>query len=206
MSEVYVITHPLVQDILARLRDKNGSNRRFRELMKAVSGLVVAETLRDIPVRNVRVHTPLAIANGKRVSENITIVLIIRAGIGMLNGITNILPEVHIGYIGMYRNEETLEPVHYYHNIPDTVRNGWTILIDPMLATGGSAVAAVNLLKEKKSKHIRFLSLISAPEGIEVLKTKHPDVNIFTAAIDKKLNKVGYIIPGLGDAGDRLFG
>jgi len=192
---------------LTKLRDKNTQPKEFRELLSEISSLMLYEVTRDLPLKEVDVETPLGIAKGKILdNKEIAIVPILRAGLVMAEGMLQILPSAKVGHIGLYRDPSTLQPVQYYTKLPEDIDKREVIVVDPMLATGGSAVAAISILKSKNVKNVKFVCIISAPEGIKMLRENHPDVEIYTAAIDEKLNDHGYIIPGLGDAGDRLFG
>ncbi|AKP48821.1 MULTISPECIES: uracil phosphoribosyltransferase [Bacillus] len=207
MAKVYVFDHPLIQHKLTFIRDKNTGTKEFRELVDEVATLMAFEITRDMPLEEIEVETPVGKANAKILSgKKIGVVPILRAGIGMIDGILKLIPAAKVGHIGLYRDPETLKPVEYYVKLPSDVEERDFILVDPMLATGGSAVEAVNSLKKRGAKNIKFMCLIAAPEGVEALKKAHPDVDIYIAALDEKLNEKGYIVPGLGDAGDRLFG
>ena len=204
---VTVVDHPLVQHKLTKLRDKNTDPKEFRELLAEISSLMIYEVTKDLPIKEVEVETPMSIAKGKVLNDvDIAIVPILRAGLIMAEGILQILPSSKVGHIGLYRDPDTLQPVQYYTKLPDDISEREVIIVDPMLATGGSAIAAVSILKAKQVKSMKFVCIIAAPEGIKALQEAHPDVEIYTAAIDDYLNEHGYIIPGLGDAGDRLFG
>lgn len=204
---VIVVDHPLVQHKLTKLRDKSTEPKEFRELLSEISSLMLYEVTRNLSTKEVEVETPLGIAKGKVLNnKDLAIVPILRAGLVMAEGMLQILPSAKVGHIGLYRDPETLKPVQYYTKLPEDIDKREVIVVDPMLATGGSAIAAISILKTKGVKNIKFVCIISAPEGIEALKNSHPDVDIYTAAIDERLNDHGYIIPGLGDAGDRLFG
>lgn len=204
---IVVVDHPLVQHKLTKLRDKNTGPKEFRELLSEISSLMLYEVTKNLPTKEVEVETPLGIAKGKVLdNKDLAIVPILRAGLVMADGMLQILPSAKVGHIGLYRDPETLKPVQYYTKLPEDIDKREVIVVDPMLATGGSAVAAISILKAKGVKDIKFVCIISAPEGIETLRNSHPDVDIYTAAIDERLNDHGYIIPGLGDAGDRLFG
>ena len=207
MSTVHVFEHPLIQHKLSILRDKNTSVKEFRELISEISMLMCYEVTRDLPLEEVDVETPVATAHCKRLAgKKLAIVPILRAGLGMVDGMVAMIPSAKVGHIGLYRDPETLEPVKYYFKMPPDIDEREVIVVDPMLATGGSAVAAVNFLKEVGVKHIRIMDIIAAPEGIERVHKDHPDVDIYCAAVDEKLNDHCYIVPGLGDAGDRIFG
>ena len=207
MSTVHVFEHPLIQHKLSILRDRNTSVKEFRELISEISMLMCYEVTRDLPLEEVDVETPVATAHCKRLAgKKLAIVPILRAGLGMVVGMVAMIPSAKVGHIGLYRDPETLEPVKYYFKMPPDIDEREVIVVDPMLATGGSAVAAVNFLKEVGVKHIRIMDIIAAPEGIAAMQKAHPDVDIYVAALDDHLNDHGYIVPGLGDAGDRIFG
>ncbi len=204
MSKVYVFDHPLIQHKLTYIRDKNTGTKEFRELVDEVATLMAFEITRDMPVEEIEIETPVTVAKTKVLSgKKIAIVPILRAGIGMVDGVLNLIPAAKVGHIGLYRDPETLE---YYAKLPADVEERDFIIVDPMLATGGSAVEAINSLKKRGAKSIKFMCLIAAPEGVKEIQEHHPDVDIYIAALDEKLNDHGYIVPGLGDAGDRLFG
>ena len=207
MSSVHLISHPLVQHKLTILRDKDTGPKDFRDLLEEVSMLMAYEVTRDMPLEDMEVETPMGRVKGKVIAgRQVGVVPILRAGLGMVGGVLKLIPTAKVGHIGVYRDPETLRPVEYYCKLPVDVEERQVILLDPMLATGGSAVAAIEYLKEKDVSSIKFMCLLAAPEGIELMQKEHPDVEIFTAAIDERLNEHGYIMPGLGDAGDRLFG
>lgn len=207
MSQVHVISHPLVQHKLTIIRDKSTEPKDFRDLVEEVSMLMAYEVTRDMPLEEVEVETPMGKMKGKMIAgRQVGIVPILRAGLGMVNGILKLLPAAKVGHIGVYRDPDTLQPVEYYCKLPVDVEERQVIVLDPMLATGGSAAAAIKFLKERSVTSIKLVCLLAAPEGIELVQKEHPDVAIYTAAIDEKLNDHGYIVPGLGDAGDRLFG
>lgn len=207
MSKVYVFDHPLIQHKLTYIRDKNTGTKEFRELVDEVATLMAFEITRDLPLQEIEIETPVTKATTKVLSgKKIALVPILRAGIGMVDGILKLIPAAKVGHIGLYRDPETLKPVEYYVKLPADVQDRDFIVVDPMLATGGSAVEAVHSLKKRGAKNIKFMCLIAAPEGVEVLQEAHPDVDIYIASLDERLNEKGYIIPGLGDAGDRLFG
>ncbi|MGB3261087.1 uracil phosphoribosyltransferase [Paenisporosarcina sp.] len=207
MGKVYVFDHPLIQHKLTYIRDKKTGTKEFRELVDEVATLMAFEITRDMPLDDVDVETPVTTAKAKVLSgKKIGIVPILRAGIGMVDGILTLIPAAKVGHIGLYRDPETLQPIEYYVKLPADVEERDFILVDPMLATGGSALVAINALKKRGAKNIKFMCLIAAPEGVEVLQEAHPDVDIYIAALDEKLDDHGYIVPGLGDAGDRLFG
>lgn len=205
--ETIKLNHPLLEHKLAILRDKKTGTKEFRELISEITLFLCYEAMKDAKLKSVEIETPITKMNAKMIDEkDYVFVPIIRAGTGMIDGIVTMMPNAKIGHIGLYRNEETLKPVRYYYKMPKEIEDKQVIVIDPMLATGGSGVDAVTLLKEDGVKHIKFLSIIAAPEGIKKMQEVHPDVQIYCAAIDECLNDVGYIVPGLGDAGDRIFG
>jgi len=207
MGKVFVFDHPLIQHKLTYIRDKRTGTKEFRELVDEVATLMAFEITRDLPLNEVEVETPVTTAKAKVLSgKKLGIVPILRAGIGMVDGILKLIPAAKVGHIGLYRDPETLLPVEYYVKLPADVEERDFILVDPMLATGGSAIEAINSLKKRGAKNIKFMCLIAAPEGVEALQKIHPDVDIYIAALDEKLDDHGYIVPGLGDAGDRLFG
>ena len=207
MSETILIEHPLIQHKLTMIRKKDTGPKEFRELVDEVSTLMVYEVTRDLPLEDVEIETPICKTKSKMISgKNLGIVPILRAGLGMLDGVLDLIPTAKVGHVGLYRDPETLEPVEYYCKLPTDVTERDLIVIDPMLATGGTATAAVNYIKERNPRNIKLVILIAAPEGIERVQKAHPDVDIYTAAIDEKLNDHAYIVPGLGDAGDRLYG
>ena len=207
MSKVHVLDHPLIQHKLTFIRDINTGTKEFRELVDEVATLMAYEITRDLPLREQEIETPVRkgmsnVLAGKKLG----IVPILRAGLGMVEGVLNLIPAAKVGHVGLYRDPETLLPVEYYVKLPSDVAERDLILVDPMLATGGSAIEAVNSLKKRGAKKIRFMCLIAAPEGVKAMTDAHPDVDIYIAALDEKLDEKGYIVPGLGDAGDRLFG
>jgi uracil phosphoribosyltransferase len=207
MSKVYVFDHPLIQHKLTYIRDKSTGTKEFRELVDEVAALMAFEITRDLPLQEVTVETPVGPATSKKIAgKKLGLVPILRAGLGMVDGILRMIPAAKVGHVGLYRDPETLQPVEYYVKLPTDVQERELIVIDPMLATGGSAVEAINCLKKRGATSIKLMCLIAAPEGVEVVKEAHPDVDIYLAALDEKLNEKGYIVPGLGDAGDRLFG
>jgi uracil phosphoribosyltransferase len=206
MKGVTVIAHPLVQHTLARLRDKRTQPQEFRRLLGEIAALMLYEATRSFAVKKISVQTPLASARGFQLEREVVLVPVLRAGLGMLDSILQLIPNARVGFIGLKREETTLRAMFYHKSLPKNLERFEVILIDPMLATGGSSVAAIDLLIEQGAKHIRFVNLVAAPEGIRTVQKKYPRVPIFTAVVDRKLNEKGYIIPGLGDAGDRLFG
>jgi uracil phosphoribosyltransferase len=207
MSKVTQIAHPLILHKLAFIRDKNTGSKDFRELVEEVAMLMAYEVTRDLQLEEVDIETPICIAKCKMLAgKKVAIVPILRAGLGMVDGMLRLIPAAKVGHIGMYRDEATLKPVEYFCKLPQDIGERDVIVTDPMLATGGSAVDAITALKKRGAKYIRLMCLIAAPEGIKTVMNAHPDVDIYVAAIDEKLNEHGYIVPGLGDAGDRLFG
>jgi len=202
-----VLDHPLIQHKLAVLRDRTTSKKTFRALVDEISMLMGYEVTKDLPLQRVRIETPLEATTAHMVSgKKLTLVPILRAGLGMVEGMLRLMPSVRVGHLGMYRDHDTLEPVSYYFKIPGSAESRDFIVLDPMLATGGSAVAAVSALKHAGAIRVRFVCLVAAPEGVQKMLDNHPDVQLFAAALDRQLNEIGYILPGLGDAGDRLFG
>jgi len=207
MSEVLVLDHPLIQHKLALLRDKRTGPKDFRELLDELSMLMAYEVTRHLPTEEVEVETPVGVARCRVVTGlHLALIPILRAGLGMVNGILRLVPTAKVGHIGLYRDHDTLQPVAYYCKLPPDLAQREVIVLDPMLATGGSAAEAVHLIRRQGARNIRLMCLVAAPEGIEVFHRAHPDVPIYTAAVDQCLNEKGYIVPGLGDAGDRLFG
>lgn len=207
MGAVHVLDHPLIQHKLSLIRDENTGSKDFRELVEEVAMLMAYEVTRDFPLQEVEIKTPLMTAKTKMIAgRKVGLVPILRAGLGMVDGMRRLIPAAKVGHIGLYRDPETLSPVEYYCKLPPDVEERDLIVIDPMLATGGSAAAAITFLKERRARNIKLMCLIAAPEGIKAVSEAHPDVDIFVAAVDDCLNDHGYILPGLGDAGDRLFG
>ena len=207
MSKVYVFDHPLIQHKLSILRDEKTSSKEFRELISEIAMLMCFETTRDLPVEDVEVKTPVAVAKCKRLAgKKLAVVPILRAGLGMVDGMVRLIPSAKVAHIGLYRDPKTHEPVKYYYKMPADIAEREVIVVDPMLATGGSASAAIQFLKDDGVKHIRLMSIIGAPEGIARMQKDHPDVDIYVAAEDDYLNESAYIVPGLGDAGARIFG
>lgn len=207
MGKFQVLDHPLIQHKLSIIRDKNCGTREFRQCVNEIAELMVYEVSRDMPLEDVEVETPITKATTKRLAgKKVVVVPILRAGIGMVDGILELIPAAKVGHIGMYRDEETLQPHEYFVKMPDDLENREMIIVDPMLATGGSAIMAVDALKKRGAKSIKFVCLVAAPEGVKVFREAHPDVDIYSASLDEYLNEDGYIVPGLGDAGDRLFG
>ena len=207
MGNIHVLDHPLVQHKLAILRSKNTSVKEFRELISEISGLMCYEATRNLPTKEVDVQTPVAVAKCRRLAgKKLAIIPILRAGLGMVDAMVDLIPSAKIGHIGLYRDPETHLPVEYYCKLPEDIGNRQVFVVDPMLATGGSAVAAIDFLKQHGCRNIVMLNIIAAPEGVEAVQKAHPDVDIYLAALDEKLNDHAYIVPGLGDAGDRIFG
>lgn len=205
--EVHVVRHPLVQHKLSLMRRKHTSTSQFRQLLEEISMLLAYEVTRDFPVQLERIETPLMEMDAPMMEgKKLVVISILRAGDGILNGILKVVPSARIGHIGLYRDHETLQAVQYYFKVPQDMEDRDVLIVDPMLATGNSAAAAVTRIKERKPKSIKFVCLLAAPEGIEAFHKAHPDVQIWCAAVDERLNEKGYILPGLGDAGDRLFG
>lgn len=207
MSKVHIVDHPLIQHKLTFIRDKNTSSKDFRALLNEISMLMGYEVTRDLPLEEVQTQTPVATATTRVITgKKLAIIPILRAGLGMVDGLLNLVPSARVGHIGLYRDPETLKPVEYYCKLPSDANERILIVVDPMLATGGSAAAALSFLKQRGCTQIKLMCLIAAPEGVAAIQKAHPDVDIFVAAIDEKLNEHAYIVPGLGDAGDRLFG
>ncbi|MBO5374505.1 MAG: uracil phosphoribosyltransferase [Clostridia bacterium] len=206
MGNLFVSKHPLVAHKLSIMRDKNTSNDVFRAMLYEISSLMCYEVTRDLLTDDYELETPLQRTIGKKLADKIVVVPILRAGLGMIDGFLKLIPNISVGHIGLYRDHETHLPIKYYCNLPRHAPKSEIIVVDPMLATGGSAADAIDMLKSEGCERIRFLCLVSAPEGIELLQKRHPDVDIYTCALDEKLNENAYILPGLGDAGDRIFG
>ncbi len=206
-ENVFIMDHPLIKHKLTLIRDKNTGSKEFRELIGEIAMLMCYEATRDLPLKEVEVETPVAVAKTKVLyGRKLAFVPILRAGIGMVDGVLKMIPAARVGHIGLYRNPETLEPVEYYSKLPCDIDEREVIVLDPMLATGGTAIDAISTIKKKNPRSIKFMCIIASPEGIDALSKAHPDVKIYCAAKDEKLNEHGYIIPGLGDAGDRIFG
>lgn len=207
MAQVHVMDHPLILHKLSLMRDKSTGVKEFREAAGEIAMLMCYEATRDLPLKEITIETPVAEAKVRIISgKKLAIVPILRAGLGMVDGMLNLIPTAKVGHIGLYRDPETLQPVEYYCKLPSDIEERDVIVVDPMLATGGSAVAAIQFLKNYGVKHIKLMNILAAPEGVAAVQKEHPDVEIFVAAVDEKLNDHGYIIPGLGDAGDRIFG
>ncbi len=207
MENVFIFDHPLIQHKISLMRDKRTTTKEFRELVAEVSMLMAYEVTRDLPLKEIEIETPVAIAKSKVLAgKKMAFVPILRAGLGMVDGMLNLMPMAKVGHIGLYRDPKTFEPIEYYCKLPEDSVERDIVILDPMLATGGSASAAVTFLKNRGIKNIKFMCLIAAPEGVKKLHNSHPDVPIFCASLDEKLNDHAYIVPGLGDAGDRLFG
>lgn len=204
---VKVIDHPLVKDKLTRLRKETTESNIFRANLEELSKIMLYDATKDFELNEIEINTPITKTKGYKLKHNIVLVPILRAGLGMVDAIKSVIPNSNIGHIGLYRNEQTLQPIEYYFKMPTTIDNSYTIVLDPMLATGGSASYAIQLIKKNhKPKKIIFICIVSCPEGIKALQNDHPDVDIYTGSIDEKLNENGYIVPGLGDCGDRIFG
>lgn len=207
MKNVFIMDHPLIQHKLTLIRDKNTGSKEFREMVGEIAMLMCYEATRDLPLEEVEIETPVAVAKTKVISgKKLAFVPILRAGIGMEDGVLKLVPAAKVGFIGLYRDPQSLKPVEYYCKLPNDIEEREVIVLDPMLATGGSAVDAITLIKQKGANNIKFMCVIAAPEGIEALTKAHPDVQVYCASKDDHLNDHGYIVPGLGDAGDRLFG
>ena len=201
-----VLQHPLITHKLTQMRKKETKTKDFRQNLDEIAGLMAYEITRDLPMKDVEIETPITSFTTQEMEKDIVLVPILRAGLGMLYGISNLIPTVKIAHIGLYRDEETLEPHTYFEKYPKKVSDAIVMIVDPMLATGGSAIAAIDMVKKQGAKNIRLVCLVGAPEGVHAVEEKHPDVDIYLAALDEKLNEHGYIVPGLGDAGDRIFG
>lgn len=201
-----LIKHPLITHKLAQLRRKDTLTRDFRYYVSEIAALMAYEITRDLPMKEVRIETPVAICDTTELAAGVVLIPVLRAGLGMVEGIVNLLPDAKVGHIGMYRDHETLKPITYFSKFPESLSDSVVMVLDPMLATGGSASAAINVIKETGAKTIKLVSIVGAPEGVARIEKDHPDVQIYLAALDNRLNEHGYIVPGLGDAGDRLFG
>jgi uracil phosphoribosyltransferase len=201
-----ILNHPLLTHKITQLRRKETTTKDFREIMEEIAGLMAYEITNDLPLKNVIIHTPLARCQTRELAVDIVLVPVLRAGLGMVDGITRLIPTARVGHIGIYRDHKTLEPLTYYTKFPDNLSDAIVMVLDPMLATGGSSGAAIQVLKDNGAKTIKLVCVVGVPEGVKKIEKDHPDVQIYLAALDEKLNKNGYILPGLGDAGDRLFG
>tara|TARA_B110000090_G_scaffold25664_1_gene25863 strand:+ start:644 stop:1270 length:627 start_codon:yes stop_codon:yes gene_type:complete len=202
-----VVDHPLVQHKLTLMRDKSTPTNQFRQLLREISHLIAYEVTRDLPLESRTIETPMMNMQAPVLAgKKLALVSILRAGNGLLDGVLELIPSARVGFVGLYRDEKTLKPVQYYFKVPDDLKNRVVIAVDPMLATGNSSVVAIDLLKQAGARNIKFLCLLAAPEGIATMQAAHPDVDIVTAAVDERLSDIGYILPGLGDAGDRMFG
>ena len=207
MSKVTITNHPLIQHKLTIMRNKETASKEFRQLVGEIAMLMCYEATRDLSLRPIKVETPLVTAEFNTLAgKKLAFIPILRAGLGMVDGVLQLVPSARVGHIGLYRDPETLKPVEYYCKLPSDINEREVIVLDPMLATGGSAIDAISLIKQRSPKSIKFMGIIAAPEGLAALQEAHPDVDIFCAALDEKLNDHGYIVPGLGDAGDRIFG
>ena len=207
MGELHILNHPLLQHKLSIIRDKNTSVKEFREIVSEIATLMCYEATRDLPIEEVEVETPIARATVKKISgKKMAVVPILRAGLGMVDGVLHLVPSAKVGHIGLYRDPDTLEPVEYYCKLPNDISNREVLIVDPMLATGGSACAAIKFMKDYGCKNIKLMCIIAAPEGLSRVRREYPDVDVYVAAVDEKLNDHSYIVPGLGDAGDRIFG
>ena len=203
---VTVLNHPLITHKLAIMRMEETGHKDFRENLDEIASLMAYEVCRDLPVKDVTVKTPMGLCNTKMLDTEVILVPILRAGMGLVNGIMDLMPTAKVGFIGLYRDEKTLEPVEYFAKFPKELTEGIVLVLDPMLATGGSAIAAVDMIKRRGAKNIKMVCLVGAPEGVEAFEKAHPDVDLYMAALDDHLNDIGYIAPGLGDAGDRIYG
>ena len=205
-GKVVIFDHPLIDHKLSIMRNKDTSTKDFRELLSEIAMLMAYEITRDLPTEVIDVATPITDCKGRQLAKEVVIVPIMRAGMGMVEGIWNLIPTAKVGHLGLYRDEETLEPKEYYAKFPDCIKDAFVILVDPMLATGGSVDHAINVLNKRGITNIRYVGLVGAPEGVKRVQEKHPEIDIYLAALDEKLNDVGYIVPGLGDCGDRIYG
>ena len=207
MIKVNILDHPLIQHKLTQIRQKDTSTTQFRQIINEIGGLMVYEITRDLPLEQIEIETPVAKTKANVIAgKKMVVVPILRAGLGMVDGILQMIPSARIGHIGIFRDEETLQPVEYFAKFPDGLDQRDIFIVDPMLATGGSAIAAINSIKERGAKNIKLVCLVGAPEGVKAINEAHPDVTVYLASLDEKLNEKGYIVPGLGDAGDRIFG
>jgi uracil phosphoribosyltransferase len=206
MKNLFLLDHPLVKRDLTLLRDKNTPSNQFRSILRRTASLMAYEVTRDLKLKSISVETPLEKTKGYIVVDPIILIPILRAGLGLVGGFVEVIPNARVGHIGLYRDEETLTPVDYYLKTPKNLKDALVLILDPMLATGGSAAAAISFIKNKGARRIRFVSLVAAPEGVKKVNKYHPDVKIYACSLDRQLNAKGYILPGLGDAGDRIFG
>lgn len=207
MIKVNILDHPLIQHKLTQIRQKDTSTTQFRQIINEIGGLMVYEITRDLPLEQIEIETPVAKTKANVIAgKKMVVVPILRAGLGMVDGILQMIPSARIGHIGIFRDEETLQPVEYFAKFPDGLDQRDIFIVDPMLATGGSAIAAINSIKQRGAKNIKLVCLVGAPEGVKAINEAHPDVTVYLASLDEKLNEKGYIVPGLGDAGDRIFG
>ncbi|MCG0728725.1 uracil phosphoribosyltransferase [Lactiplantibacillus plantarum] len=207
MGKFEVLDHPLIQHKLTIIREKTCGTKVFREMVNEISTLMAYEVSRDMPLKDIEIETPIAKSTQKTLAgKKVAIVPILRAGLGMVDGFLNMIPAAKVGHVGMYRDEKTLKPVEYFVKLPSDISQRQLFVVDPMLATGGSAIMAMDMLKKRGASNIKFMCLVAAPEGVKALRDAHPDIDVYTAALDDHLNEDGYIVPGLGDAGDRLFG
>ncbi len=203
---LHLLEHPLVKHKLTQIRKKETGTKDFREALDEIAGLMAYEISRDLPLRDVTIETPMGPCNTGELAKDIVLVPILRAGLGMVDGITNLIPTAKVGHVGMYRDHDTLEPKEYYAKLPPCITDAVVMVLDPMLATGGSSSASISYIKQQGAKQIKLVCIVGAPEGVARIERDHPDVDIYLSALDEGLNEVGYIVPGLGDAGDRLFG
>ena len=207
MVKVHILDHPLIQHKLTQIRQKDTSTTQFRQMINEIGGLMVYEITRDLPLEQIEIETPVAKTKANVIAgKKMVVVPILRAGLGMVDGILQMIPSARIGHIGIFRDEETLQPVEYFAKFPEELDQRDIFIVDPMLATGGSAIAAINSIKQRGAKNIKLVCLVGAPEGVKAINEAHPDVTVYLASLDEKLNEKGYIVPGLGDAGDRIFG
>ena len=207
MVKVNILDHPLIQHKLTQIRQKDTSTTQFRQMINEIGGLMVYEITRDLPLEQIEIETPVAKTKANVIAgKKMVVVAILRAGLGMVDGILQMIPSARIGHIGIFRDEETLQPVEYFAKFPEELDQRDIFIVDPMLATGGSAIAAINSIKQRGAKNIKLVCLVGAPEGVKAINEAHPDVTVYLASLDEKLNEKGYIVPGLGDAGDRIFG
>ena len=203
---LHLLNHPLINHKLSIMRQKNTSTKDFRQLLNEIAGLMAYEVTRELPTKEIEIETPIQKTKGVAIDKDIVLIPILRAGLGMTEGITNLIPTAKVGHVGLYRNEETLEPVYYYAKFPKETKNANVFVVDPMLATGGSACAAIDRVKQTGAKNIKLICLVGVQQGVDAVNKAHPDVDIYLASLDEHLNEHGYICPGLGDAGDRIFG